>query len=102
MGVFTVGRKIYTFNKKNFVKNFLFVLLVVYVFFVLAEQQSYINSNREKLSSINIEIDDKIAEIETLKRKLEMINTKEYKEKIVRERGLLVYPSEIVFIDPLE
>ena len=58
--------------------------------------------NNEKLAAVNSEIADKLAEIELLKRKLEMINTKEYKEKIVRERGLLVYPSEVVFVDPLE
>lgn len=101
-GVIVFRNKIYMFNKKNFIRNFLSVILIFYVLFILGEQQIDISSNSERLASINSDIENRIVEIESLKEKLRLINTKEYKEKIVRERGLLVYPNEVVFIDPLE
>lgn len=89
-------------NGTRFLKVVLCFALCVYVGWVFLGQQIDSNANVRKIADIDGKIAVAEQEYADLLHQKEISDTPEYKEKIARERGGLVMPGEIVFIDPLK
>ena len=98
----TVSTRSVRVNKSRLV-NFLIVCAVLcYVIYVFTAQGTQAAANEIKISDLESRIELANAEHERLLTEREMADTPEYKEHIARERGGLIMPDELMFIDPLE
>ena len=88
-------------KKRLFAVSFAFILCV-YVIGLFCLQQMDINHNRIAIAEIDTEILAEQNRCDELQRQKSLIDTPEYKERVARERGGLVRPDEIIFVDPLE
>ena len=78
-----------------------FVMLVVMVYIVVnfISQQPHINKMKAELQEIQVSIEDANKENARLKEEKKDMNTKEYKERVAREKLGLVKKGEKIFID---
>ena len=89
-------------NKSRLV-NFLIICAVLcYVIYIFTAQGAQIAVNASKITDLKTKIESANAEHGRLLTEREMADTPEYKEYIARERGGLIMPDELMFIDPLE
>ena len=86
-------------KKNKLYKKLLILLVLIYAFFTLTNQQKVINqynSNSKELAS-------KIEEQENYKKELvaekDNVNSKEYIEQMAREKLDMYYPNEKIYID---
>ena len=85
--------------KKKLYKNLLILLILMYGIFTLANQQKVLNqySNNSK------ELASQIKKQETTKEELiaekDNVNSKEFIEKMAREKLEMYYPNEKIYID---
>ena len=78
-----------------------FVVLVVvgYVAVTIISQQPHINKMQAEMHEIQVSIDNAKKENARLKEEKKEMNTKEYKERVAREKLGLVKKNEKVFVD---
>ena len=78
------------------------VLVFCYVIYLFISQGATIRANASRINGINQQLEDALVRGERLKAEREIIDTAEYKEQVARERGGMIMPDELLFIDPLE
>lgn len=83
----------------NKIINILLVLVVVYFIFTFVNQQLKLNSYNKDISYYTTQIEELKEEKEELLATQENVNSKEYIEKVAREKLDMYLPNEIVYID---
>ena len=86
-------------KKNKLYKKLLILLVLIYAFFTLANQQKVIN----QYNSNSKELTSKIEEQENYNKQLiaekDNVNSKEYIEQMAREKLDMYYPNEKIYID---
>ena len=86
-------------SKINKMLNLILILFIVYAVFTFINQQSKLNSYKKDISYYSAQIEELKEEKEDLVATQENVNSKEYIEKVARERLDMYIPNEIVFVD---
>ena len=86
-------------KKNKLYKKLLILLVLIYAFFTLVNQQKVINQYNSNSKALAI----KIVEQENHKKELvaekNNVNSKEYIEQMAREKLDMYYPNEKIYID---
>lgn len=86
-------------KKNKLYKKLLILLVLIYAFFTLVNQQKVINQYNSNSKALAI----KIVEQENHKKELvaekDNVNSKEYIEQMAREKLDMYYPNEKIYID---
>jgi len=90
------------FNKARFIKFLLFTAGIFYVVQTFFSQELAQAENAQRITDINSKITQNETKYQELNDQKSIIGTPEYIEQVARERCGLIYPDEIVFIDPLK
>lgn len=83
----------------NKIVNILLILVVVYFIFTFVNQQTKLNSYNKDISYYTTQIEELKEKKEELIATQENVNTKEYIEKVAREKLDMYLPNETVYID---
>lgn len=83
----------------NKIVNLLLILVVVYFVFTFVNQQSKLNSYNKDISYYTTQIEELKEKKEELLATQENVNSKEYIEKVAREKLDMYLPNEIVYVD---
>ncbi len=83
----------------NKIINLLLILVIVYFVFTFVNQQTKLNSYNKDISYYTTQIEELKEKKEELLATQENVNSKEYIEKIAREKLDMYLPNEIVYID---
>lgn len=84
---------------KKIYKKLFFIGIAIYVIYIFANQQKVLNSYKTAENYYSEQIESKIAYKETLYKKKNNINSKEYIEEAAREKLDMYLPNERVYID---
>ena len=85
-------------NKKIY-KKILILGIFVYVMYIFIGQQKVLNSYKNTQKYYSEQLNDQLAYQETLYETKSNINSKEYIEKVAREKLDMYLPNERVYID---
>ena len=86
-------------SKINKMLNLILILFIVYAIFTFINQQTKLNSYKKDISYYSTQIEELKEKKEDLIATQENVNSKEYIEKVARERLDMYIPNEIVFVD---
>ncbi len=86
-------------KKKFSVKGIVLVLVVVYVSYLLIQQQVTMGRQKKELQKYNVELQKKKEEKKTLQDEVELSKTDKYIEKLAREILGLVKEGETPVMD---
>lgn len=86
-------------KKKKLYKKLLIILVLIYAFFTLTNQQKVLNQYSKNSEELKSKIEEQKIYNEQLLAKKEDVNSKEYIEQIAREKLDMYYPNEKVYID---
>lgn len=87
------------FDLKKFYINIIIIGLLLYAIFVLISQQSKLNNYSESQQYYSELIDDAKKKQDTLNKRKDNVNSKEYIEQVARDRLDMFLPNERVYID---
>ncbi len=85
--------------KINKILNLILVLSVIYFIFTFVNQQVKLNSYNQDISYYSAQIEELEEEKEELLATQSNVNSKEYIEKVAREKLDMYLPNETVYID---
>ena len=85
--------------KKKLYKNLLILLILMYGIFTLANQQKVLNQYRNNSKELASQIKKQQTTNEELSAEKENVNSKEFIEKMAREKLEMYYPNEKIYID---
>lgn len=88
-----------TLNFKKLFKRILFITLTIYLIYIFAKQQKVLNSYGSTQQYYAKEIETKKAYQTELQETKSNINSKEYIEKVAREKLEMYLPNEKVYVD---
>lgn len=83
----------------NFFKKILYLAILVYVLYIFIGQQQTLNSYKKSQDYYAKQIKTQLAYQETLTQTKTNIGSKEYIEKVAREKLDMYLPNERVYID---
>ena len=83
----------------NLIKKIIYLAILVYVLYVFVGQQKTLNSYKKSEEYYEKQLNTQIAYQKNLVEKKSNINSKEYIEKIAREKLDMYLPNERVYID---
>jgi len=87
-------------NKTNsLIKKILYLSILVYVLYIFIGQQKTLNSYKKSQDYYTKQIRTQLAYQETLTQTKKNIGSKEYIEKVAREKLDMYLPNERVYID---
>lgn len=86
-------------KKKKLYKRLLVALVLIYAVFTLINQQKVLNQYNKNSKELASKIEEQQEYNEKLVAEKENVNSKEYIEKIAREKLDMYYPNEKVYID---
>ena len=84
---------------KNLYKKILYLAILVYVLYVFVGQQKTLNSYKKSQEYYSKQLNTQLAYQEDLNKAKANIGSKEYIEKIAREKLDMYLPNERVYID---
>ena len=85
--------------KKKLYKNLLILLILMYGIFTLANQQKVLNQYNNNSKELASQIKKQQTINEELIAEKDNVNSKEFIEKMAREKLEMYYPNEKVYID---
>lgn len=85
--------------KINKMMNLILIVFIFYAIFVFVNQQSKLNTYSKDISYYSTQIEELKEEKEELEATQENVNSKEYIEKVAREKLEMYLPNETVYID---
>jgi len=85
--------------RKNLYKRILYLIIIIYVLYIFIDQQKTLNSYKKSQEYYTNQLNSQIAYRESLTKTKLNINSKEYIEKIAREKLDMYLPNERVYID---
>lgn len=86
-------------NGKKLIKKICFIGIGIYVMCIFINQQKTLNSYKTSQEYYKEEIETKLAYQDTLKETQSNINSKEYIEKVAREKLDMYLPNERIYMD---
>ena len=86
-------------NKNNLYKKILYIGIFAYVLYIFIGQQKTLNSYKKSQEYYSKQLSTQLAYQETLTETKTNINSKEYIEKVAREKLDMYLPNERVYID---
>ena len=86
-------------NKNNLYKKILYIAIFVYVLYIFIGQQKTLNSYKRSQEYYSKQLRTQLAYQETLTETKTNIDSKEYIEKVAREKLDMYLPNERVYID---
>ena len=87
------------FKTDNIGKKILFLIILAYLAYIFIGQQKTLNSYKVAQKYYSNELNKKLAYQESLNNSKDNINSKEYIEKVAREKLDMYLPNERVYID---
>ncbi len=87
------------FLKNNFIKKVCFIILIIYVFVIIINQQKTINSYNNQQKYYEAKIEDAQSYNKSLNLEKNNLNSEEYIEKIAREKLNMYSKDERVYVD---
>ena len=85
-------------NKKIYIKLLIFIISL-YAIFTLISQQNTLNQYSKNSQELSQKIEEEKQEKEELAKKKEDVNSLEFIEQTAREKLVMFYPNEKVYID---
>ncbi len=86
-------------KNNNLIKKILYLFILVYILYIFIGQQKTLNSYKKSQEYYLEQLNTQIAYQETLAEIKSSINSKDYIEKIAREKLDMYLPNERVYID---
>ncbi len=88
-------------NKKmeKIIKKIVFITFLIYIAYIFINQQQTLNSYKVSQKYYEEQLNKELAYQETLNNTKSNINSKEYIEKVAREKLDMYLPNERVYID---
>lgn len=86
-------------EKKNFSKRILYTVIIIYVGYILFQQQIYLSAYKAEENSYIAEIDKNKKITQKYQEQKELYQTDAYIEEVARAKLGMVYPGEKIFID---
>ena len=86
-------------NKNNLYKKVLYISIFLYVLYIFIGQQKTLNLYKKNEQYYNKQLNTQLAYQKTLTETKTNINSKEYIEKVAREKLDMYLPNERVYID---
>ncbi len=85
--------------KINKIMNLILIMFIIYAIFIFINQQTKLNAYSKDISYYSTQIEELKEEKEDLEATQENVNSKEYIEKVAREKLEMYLPNETVYID---
>ena len=86
-------------KKKKIYRKLLIIVVLIYATFTLIKQQKTLNQYSENSRELTIKIEEKKAYKEELLAEKENVDSKEFIEKMAREKLDMYYPNEKIYVD---
>lgn len=86
-------------KSKKIYKNILIIAIIIYVAFILINQQSTLNQYQSNKQELTAQIEEQEEYKEELAKKKDDVNSLEFIEQTARETLDMYYPNERVYIN---
>ena len=87
------------FESKNLIKRIVFFAIIAYVIYIFIGQQKTLNSYKTSQKYYTEQLNKQLAYQTSLNSSKDNIDSKEYIEKVAREKLDMYLPNERVYID---
>ena len=86
-------------KNKKILRNLLIIAIIIYVAFVLIDQQKTLNEYSKNTEELNQQIASEKQTNEDLNQQKDNVNSLEFIEEMAREKLDMYYPNERVYVD---
>ena len=86
-------------KNKKILRNLLIIAIIIYVAFVLIDQQKTLNEYSKNTEELNQQIASEKQTNEDLNQQKENVNSLEFIEEMAREKLDMYHPNERVYVD---
>lgn len=86
-------------KKKKILRNLFIIAIIIYVAFVLIDQQKTLNEYSKNTEELNQQIASEKTTNEELNEQKENVNSLEFIEEMAREKLDMYYPNERIYVD---
>ncbi len=86
-------------KNKKILRNLLIIAIIIYVAFVLIDQQKTLNEYSKNTEELNQQIASEKATNEELNEQKENVNSLEFIEEMAREKLDMYHPNERIYVD---
>ncbi len=86
-------------KKRNILRNICILLILIYIAYILINQQTTLNKYTDTSESLNLEIKEEIALKEELQSQKDNVESLDFIEEMAREKLDMYYPNEKIYVD---